>query len=357
MLGFVGFILGFVGLQWNQAQSLESRANAIGWDVDVPVFGHDGFETQVADSERLKSDVKEIEEKHGITLGFPYSESMLDGLDEKLKKMSEAGMDLSTIDFSTIDFSKIDVEKWTTIKSLLKVKKIPAGTFTMGCTSEQGSDCSDSESPSHKVTLTRDFYIMESEVTQALYKTVMGSNPSNFESANRPVETVSWFDVVGFANRLSELDGRLPCYSISGIDVKWSNKDCTGWRLPTEAEWEYAARGGQSYKYAGSHSVGDVAWYGDNSNSETHDVCGKSRNGYGLCDMSGNVWEWVWDWYGNYSSNKGTDLVGPVSGPYRVYRGGSWRNYARFTRVSYRYVNDPTYRLRYLGVRLSRFTP
>ena len=234
------------------------------------------------------------------------------------------------------------------------VKLIPAGTFTMGCTSEQGSDCDDDEKPTHQVTLTKDFYMMDSEVTQRLYQRVVGSNPSIFQGLERPVEQVSWFDAVKFANNLSSMEGLEQCYTISGDSVTWSKSDCTGWRLPTEAEWEYAARGGESYKYAGSNSVGAVAWYYD---GETHDVCGKTRNGYGLCDMSGNVWEWVWDWYDSYSDAPTVDPRVPTSGSIHVTRGGSWYSYAaQRVRVSIRYANDPTSTYNYLGFRLCRFS-
>jgi len=235
-------------------------------------------------------------------------------------------------------------------------KLIPSGTFTMGCTSEQ-SNCYGDETPTHKVTLTKDFYMMESEVTQELYQRVMNRNPSRFQGLNRPVEKVNWFDAVKFANKLSSMEGLEQCYTINGNTVTWSKKECTGWRLPTEAEWEYAARGGQSYKYAGSNSVGDVAWYDGNSDDKTHDVCGKKSNGYGLCDMSGNVYEWVWDWKDSYSGNDGTDLVGPASGPDRVGRGGSWGIGARDSRVSIRNYFDPTRRGFGLGFRLSRISP
>ncbi len=232
-------------------------------------------------------------------------------------------------------------------------KLIPAGTFTMGCTSEQ-SDCGGDEQPTHKVTISKDFYMMESEVTQALYERVMGENPSRFQGANRPVEEVNWYDAVKFCNKLSQMEELDQCYTINGTDVSWSNKSCNGWRLPTEAEWEYAARGGQSYKYAGSNRVGRVAWYWINSGSETHDVCGKNRNGYGLCDMSGNVYEWVWDWYGDYSSQVGTDLVGPSSGQRRVYRGGSWSDGAWSARVSNRNISRPDFERGNLGFRPGR---
>ena len=223
------------------------------------------------------------------------------------------------------------------------VVKIPAGTFTMGCTSEQGIDCNDIEKPAHQVTISKDFYLMENEVTQALYERVMGENPSRFKGANRPVEHVSWYDAVKFCNKLSQMEGLDQCYTINGSDVSWSNKSCNGWRLPTEAEWEYAARGGQSYKYAGNNNVDEVAWYGGNSGDETHPVGQKKPNGFGLYDMSGNVAEWVWDWNGEYSSQSGTDLVGPSSGTYRVFRGGGWDSSAGNTRVSHRYWIRPGY--------------
>ena len=237
-----------------------------------------------------------------------------------------------------------------------EVVLIPAGSFTMGCTSEQKNSCETTEQPSHKVTISGSFYMMRSEVTQGLYKKVMGKNPSRFSScgSNCPVEKVSWYDAVRFANKLSEKEGLELCYHISGETVTWSKGvACTGWRLPTEAEWEYAARGGQSTKYAGSNEVGTVAWYADPFGG-THAVCGKKKNGYGLCDMSGNVWEWVWDWKGSYSSSSQADPLGPSSGSYRVYRGGSWNDNARFTRVSNRSDYTPSYRSNYLGFRLSR---
>lgn len=242
-------------------------------------------------------------------------------------------------------------------------KLIPAGSFMMGCTSEQGDDCNDIEKPVHKVTISKDFYLMESEVTQALYERVMGYNPSYFKRPNRPVETVSWNNALKFCNTLSEMEGLDQCYTINGNDVSWSNKSCNGWRLPTEAEWEYAARGGESYKYAGSNSLDDVSWYGyyDEGGSNrtetaegTKDVCGKKRNGYGLCDMSGNVYEWVWDWSGEYSSTHSTDPEGPNSGQYRVNRGGRWDGNAKGARVSYRSVNIPDFEYDVLGFRPGR---
>ena len=190
----------------------------------------------------------------------------------------------------------------------------------------------------------------------------MGGNPSRFKGANRPVERVSWFDAVHFANKLSELEGLESCYTISRINLDWSNRSCRGWRLPTEAEWEYAARGSESYKYAGSSSVDSVAWYNDNSGSKTHNVCGKPKNGYGLCDMSGNVYEWVWDWYDKDKSlygshaDRGTvrDPYGANSGSNRVGRGGSWGNDARGARVSLRKDGSPGSEGNGLGFRLGR---
>ena len=180
---------------------------------------------------------------------------------------------------------------------------VEGGTFQMGATSEQGSDADNDESPVHSITLS-DYYIGETEVTQELWETVMGSNPSNFKGSQKPVEQVSWNDCKQFITKLNQLTGK-------------------NFRLPTEAELEYAARGGnksQGYKYSGNNTIDDVAWYKDNSNSKTHNVKTKSPNELGIYDMSGNVWEWCEDWYGNYSSDSLTNPTGPSSGYSRVLR-------------------------------------
>ena len=222
---------------------------------------------------------------------------------------------------------------------------VTGGTFTMGATAEQGSDAYSDEKPAHQVTLS-DYCIGETEVTQELWQAVMGSNPSYFTgNLQRPVEQVSWNDCQEFIKKLNQLTGKT-------------------FRLPTEAEWEYAARGGsqsQGYKYAGSNTIGDVAWYYDNSYNKgsshpdygTHPVGQKHPNELGLYDMSGNVWEWCQDWYGDYSSGSQTNPNGPSSGSCRVDRGGSWHGSARFCRVSFRGYCTPTYRHSYLGLRLA----
>ncbi|MBR6015809.1 MAG: formylglycine-generating enzyme family protein [Prevotella sp.] len=221
---------------------------------------------------------------------------------------------------------------------------VDGGTFTMGATSEQGNDAYDNEKPAHKVTVSS-FAIGQTEVTQELWQAVMGSNPSYSKGAKRPVEQVSWNDCQTFITKLNQLTGKK-------------------FRLPTEAEWEYAARGGKNskgYKYAGSNTLGNVAWYYDNScklgsnhpDYGTHEVASKSPNELGLYDMSGNVWEWCQDWYGSYSSNAQTNPTGPSSGSYRVFRGGCWRSYAGYCRVSYRFNGSPDLRDYLKGLRLA----
>ena len=217
-----------------------------------------------------------------------------------------------------------------------KMIAVEGGTFTMGATSEQGSDAYDNEKPAHSVTLSS-YSIGETEVTQALWQAVMGSNPSYFSGSNRPVEMVSWDDCQDFITKLNAMTGEI-------------------FRLPTEAEWEFAARGGnksRGYKYAGSNSIDDVAWYSDNSSDRTHDVATKQPNELGLYDMSGNVCEWCYDWYGNYSSSAQTNPTGPASGDYRVIRGGSWLNYARNFRTSLRNSDAPSYGPYDMGFRLA----
>jgi formylglycine-generating enzyme required for sulfatase activity/tRNA A-37 threonylcarbamoyl transferase component Bud32 len=212
---------------------------------------------------------------------------------------------------------------------------VAGGTFTMGCTSEHGSDCHDNEKPAHQVTVS-DFYIGKYEITQAQWKAVMGDNPSGFKGDSLPVERVNWNDVQAFISKLNAQ----------------TDKD---YRLPTEAEWEYAARGGvQScgYRYSGSNTVGDVSWY-DNNSGKTHPVGTKRANELGIYDMSGNVWEWCNDWYGTYSSSSQTNPNGALSDSTRVYRGGGWAYSEWSMRVSYRRSSTPVLRVKSLGFRLA----
>ena len=212
---------------------------------------------------------------------------------------------------------------------------VEGGTFTMGATAEQRSDAESDESPTHRVKLSS-YYIGETEVTQALWQAVMGNNPSHFKGDNLPVECVRWDGCQDFITELNALTGRT-------------------FRLPTEAEWEYAARGGQKsrhFKYSGGNNIDRVAWYGGNSGIKTHPVGVLRPNELGLYDMSGNVWEWCQDWYGDYSSSAQTNPTGPEEGDYRVIRGGSYDCNARGCRVSYRYDGSPDDRDYRIGFRL-----
>ncbi|MGM9839245.1 MAG: formylglycine-generating enzyme family protein [Sodaliphilus sp.] len=214
--------------------------------------------------------------------------------------------------------------------------RVEGGTFTMGATAEQGSDAYFFEKPTHQVTLSS-YSIGKTEVTQELWQAVMGSNPSNFKGSNLPVELVTWEDCQTFIRKLNVLTGK-------------------NFRLPTEAEWEYAARGGdksRGYKYSGSNTLSNVAWYDDNSSSTTHPVATKAPNELGIYDMSGNVWEWCSDWYDDYSSSSQYNPTGANSGSGRVFRGGSWIINARYCRVSYRDSDLPTFRGYVLGLRLA----
>ena len=220
------------------------------------------------------------------------------------------------------------------IKNMVKVE---GGPFMMGATPEQGtSDPTLLEYPVHQVTLS-DYFIGKYEVTQAEWEAVMGENSSGFKGADKPVGRVSWDDCQSFIEKLNRLTG-----------LQFS--------LPTEAQWEYAARGGnksKGYKYSGSNIIWKVAWYyGNTSSYKTHQVGTKAPNELGLYDMSGNVREWCSDWYGDYSSSSQTNPTGPSSGSSRVYRGGNFISSDTFCRVSYRNWEDPGFRDDYLGLRL-----
>ncbi len=208
---------------------------------------------------------------------------------------------------------------------------VDGGTFMMGSNSGE-----DDEKPVHEVTLSS-YYIGKYEVTQAQWRAVMGNNPSYFQNCDDcPVEQVSWNDIQGYIQKLNAQTGKQ-------------------YRLPTEAEWEYAARGGnksRNYTFSGSDDINSVAWYDGNSGDKTHKVGGKQYNELGIYDMSGNVWEWCADWYGNYSSARATNPKGPSSGESRLLRGGSWYGNALFCRYAFRFRSNPDGRSLNRGFRL-----
>ena len=235
---------------------------------------------------------------------------------------------------------------------LVEMVFVAGGSFEMG---KNGDGSSGNVTPVHTVTLTG-FYMGKYEVTQAQYQTVTGNNPSQFTGNDLPVEYVTWYDAVEFCNKLSEMEGYQPVYTISGrtpatgypitsatVTANWGSN---GYRLPTEAEWEYAARGGNgspgNYIYSGSNNVDNVAWYGSNSGYTTHAVGTKAPNGLGIYDMSGNVWEWCWDRFGNYPAEAQNNPTGASSGSNRVLRGGSWHYVAQNVRSAYRYTSGGT---------------
>ena len=254
---------------------------------------------------------------------------------------------------------------------------IENNAFHMGCTTEFSGECLADEFPSYSVQISKSYYIMKHEVTQDLYAKVMALNPSQFRTCGSdcPVENISWVQTVTFANKLSKFQGLEECYVVDGFEVAWERGvDCLGWRLPTEAEWEFAARGtkGQSegrfakaqnqstqqrsersvWVYAGGNDPSEVAWFGGfkshgtdtlgrkvgTGQGSTQRVCSKAPNDLDLCDMSGNVWEWVWNGYGPYPKTKRlvTDPIGVNKNPLKVLRGGSWLSTESELRTSYR---------------------
>ena len=251
---------------------------------------------------------------------------------------------------------------------------VQGGTFEMGCTPEQ-TNCDSDESPVHEVTLT-DFYIGKYEVTQAQWAAIVPEYSPNYdrgEGDTHPAYRISWYDAVTFCNRLSQQEGYTPAYySDPGFTQVYDALDdgngtvywgpsANGYRLPTEAEWEYAARGGAQsggYQFSGSDDINAVAWWDvNNDNSVLSQPAGtKAPNELGVYDMSGNVWEWCWDSYssGYYAASPACAPLGPTGGSGRVQRGGSWLLSATFCRVAGRNIHNPWVRSNYVGFRLSR---
>ena len=231
--------------------------------------------------------------------------------------------------------SAIAIETFSVGGTSFNMVRVDGGTFAMGATEEQGISADDAEKPAHQVTLSS-YMIGETEVTQALWQAVMGSDPSYYGGSNRPVEQVSWEDCQVFIQKLNQVTGRQ-------------------FRLPTEAEWEFAARGGNNSrkkKYSGGNAVGQLAWHTGNS-SNTNNVKTKAPNELGLYDMSGNVWEWCQDWYGEYTTEALTNPKGSLQGTKRVYRGGGYLDSAVYCRVSCRSSGEPSFRLGTIGMRLA----
>lgn len=303
----------------------------ITYDVDrsaevVLYFSTDGGVSYDATPKTVSGDIGFVGPgHHRIAWHLLADKSEWDVPRARFKVLVRKKRDIRRFAVNNIDFDMILVE---------------GGTFRMGATEEQNKKSEIDERPIHSVTL-QDYYIGKTEVTQALWEAVMGSNPSSYKAANKPVELVSWNDCQVFIHRLD---------SILAPQLMGAH-----FTLPTEAQWEYAARGGKKSQmnlYCGSNTINSVAWFDGNSISTTHPVEGKDPNELGIYDMSGNVSEWCSDNYGSYKSSSQSNPTGATSGNGKVYRGGSWFNLAKYCRVSARKFAKTDVRFTDIGLRL-----
>lgn len=303
-----------------------------------------------------------------------------------MKKLKDIALIVFVLSLTILIFSCSKKSTEPEIPDLKEMVLVPGGTFTMGRTRDDVNEYPnwDDELPTHSVTLNS-FYIGKYQVRQSEYEAIMGYNPSTEYydygfGDDYPVNQVNWYDAIKYCNLRSMNEGLMPVYSVSGStdpedwgevpylgedglsDPIWDAAICdwsaNGYRLLTEAEWEYAARGASNdpdYLYSGSDTIDDVAWYGINSESTMHPVGGKAANELGIYDMSGNVFEWCWDWFGDYSSSPSVNPKGPESGLYRCLRGGCWSLYNEINcRVFYRTKYNPNYRYPTVGFRVCR---
>ena len=323
---------------------LDVNSNPMG--ANITINGKSYGDTPTSIENLLVGDYDVVLTKPGyasVSQRVTVSENASASVDVKMQKgeMKNSQIDESALSVSAINLtpnwsaSVTPSQRAVLEKLIANMVKVEGSTFTMGATPEQGNDAYEYERPAHQVTLS-DYYIGRYEVTQKEWQAVMGDNPSKFYGDNLPVDYVSCNDCQDFINKLNQLTG-----------LKF--------RLPTEAEWEFAARGGKQskgYKYSGSDNAKNIAWYEKNSGSKPHQVGTKEPNELGIYDMSGNVGEWCGDWYGRYSSSAQTNPTGPSSGSLRVLRGGSWRRNARICRVSRRSIDFPSNRSNNSGFRV-----
>ena len=301
---------------------------------------------------------------------FYINENLIPYIKRPIKLLTgEYNLKIKTISNKIILDTNISIikNKTSDVSIPSDTKEVDAFVFVNGGTFIMGTNDFKDAKPEHNVTIN-DFYISKYEVTQSEYQDVIGKNPSHPTygiGPTYPVNYITWFDAIFFCNSLSLMKGLNPCYSGSGINIK-CDFSANGYRLPTEAEWEYAAHGGsksKGHKYSGSNNINEVAWYNENSNSKSHPVGQKQPNELGLFDMSGNVWEWCWDYKGKYKAKNQNNPLGPKTGKFRVNRGGSWfdddvivlltnRNRAYPTPNKYHYF--PKEKYIYRGIRLVR---